>query len=180
MRLDFPNDDKSIAENCTLLILAGPRLDTQRELLARIARPAVRSCPDAEPAGGPFPRRPGLATTPCGLAADQAKVEPARIGRVIHDAGSGLPPASGIGHFGGDAERSAARTRLPEGRLPTPPSPWRHGRRQRRHQPSRRCLDLKEYLEGQWNGMDRHKWNGPASKMDLTMIICPMEHLESA
>ena len=48
---DFPND-KSIAENCTLLILAGPRLDTQRRPLAWIAEPAVRSVADAEPAEG--------------------------------------------------------------------------------------------------------------------------------
>jgi hypothetical protein len=61
---DFPND-QSIAENCTLLILAGPRLDTQREPLAWIARPAVRRWPTPNPPrAAPAPPRPG--TTRCG------------------------------------------------------------------------------------------------------------------
>ena len=88
---DFPND-KSIAENCTLLILAGLRLDTRRSL-AWIARPAVRSPADAEPAEGRS-RAAQAWHDALRVAAEQAKVEPARIGRVIHDAGSGAASAS--------------------------------------------------------------------------------------
>jgi hypothetical protein len=96
---DFPND-KSIAENCTLLILAGPRLDTQREPLAWIARPAVRSVADAEPAEGRS-RAAQAWHDALRVAAEQAKVEPARIGRVIHDAGSGAASGERIGRLAG-------------------------------------------------------------------------------
>ena len=96
---DFPND-KSIAENCTLLILAGPRLDTQREPLAWIARPAVRSVADAEPAEGRS-RAAQAWHDALQAAAEQAKVEPARIGRVIHDAGSGAASGERIGRLAG-------------------------------------------------------------------------------
>ena len=71
------SNDKSIAENCTLLILAGPRLDTQREPLAWIARPAVRSVADAEPAEGRS-RAAQAWHDALRVAAEQAKVEPAR------------------------------------------------------------------------------------------------------
>ena len=96
---DFPND-KSIAENCTLLILAGPRLDTRREPLAWIARPAVRSVADAEPAEGRS-RAAQAWHDALQAAAEQAKVEPARIGRVIHDAGSGAASGERIGRLAG-------------------------------------------------------------------------------
>ena len=96
---DFPND-KSIAENCTLLILAGPRLDTQREPLAWIARPAVRSVADATPAEGRS-RAAQAWHDALRVAAEQAKVEPARIGRVIHDAGSGAAAGERIGRLAG-------------------------------------------------------------------------------
>ncbi len=89
-----------IAENCTLLILAGPRLDTRREPLAWIARPAVRSVADAEPAEGRS-RAAQAWHDALQAAAEQAKVEPARIGRVIHDAGSGAASGERIGRLAG-------------------------------------------------------------------------------
>ena len=96
---DFPND-KSIAENCTLLILAGPRLDTQREALASIARPAVRTLQDAEPADGRS-RAAQAWHDALRTAAKQANVQPARIGRVIHDAGTGAASSERIGRLAG-------------------------------------------------------------------------------
>ena len=94
---DYP-DDESLAENGTLLILAGPQFDTRREALAWIARPAVRQVKDAEPADG----RSRAAQTwheALRAAAEQAQVEPARIGRVIHDAGSGAASSERIGRL---------------------------------------------------------------------------------
>lgn len=96
---DFPNDE-SIAENCTLLVLAGPHLDTQREPLAWIARPAVRSLQAVEP----MEHRSRAAQAwhdALRAAADQAGVAPARIGRVIHDAGSGAASGERLGRLGG-------------------------------------------------------------------------------
>ena len=82
----LPND-KSIAENCTLLILAA-RASTPGGAYRLIARPAVRSVKPTPnpPRAVPAPPRPG--TTRCGWRRIRP-VEPARIGRVIHDAGSG-------------------------------------------------------------------------------------------
>lgn len=94
---DFPND-QSIAENCTLLVLAGPRLDTQREPLAWIARPAVRKVADAEPAEGRS-RAAQAWHDALRVAAEQANVPPERIGRVIHDAGGGAASGERIGRL---------------------------------------------------------------------------------
>lgn len=96
---DYPNDE-SLAENGTLLILAGPQFDTRREALAWIARPAVRSVADAEPAEGRS-RAAQAWHDALRAAAEQAQVEPARIGRVIHDAGSGAASSERIGRLAG-------------------------------------------------------------------------------
>jgi hypothetical protein len=71
---DFPND-KSIAENCTLLILAGPRLDTQRE--PSPGSPARRCAPwptPNPPRAVPAPPRPG--TTRCGRRRSRRRWSP--------------------------------------------------------------------------------------------------------
>lgn len=96
---DYPNDE-SLAENGTLLILAGPQLDTQREPLAWIARPAVRAVQDAKPTEGRSRAAQAWHDT-LRAAAKQAQIEPARIGRVIHDAGSGAASSERIGRLAG-------------------------------------------------------------------------------
>ncbi|ADJ63181.1 hypothetical protein G5B88_08355 [Herbaspirillum seropedicae] len=83
----FP-DYGLMTENCTLLVLAGPHFDTQREPLAWIARPAVRQLADGEVPEG-MSRRGHAWNAAIRSAADQAEVKPADIGYVIHDAGHG-------------------------------------------------------------------------------------------
>ena len=102
MNWDSPGypDDESLAENGTLLILAGPQLDTHREPLAWIARPAVRSVADAEPADGRS-RAAQAWHDALRAAAGQANVLPASIGRVIHDAGTGAASSERISRLAG-------------------------------------------------------------------------------
>ena len=89
---DFPRDD-SLAENGVLLVLAGPRFDTEREPLAWIGRPAVRSAQDFETRDGQS-RVAQAWRAALGAASDNAGVAPAQLGYVIHDAGAGSEAAS--------------------------------------------------------------------------------------
>ncbi|AKN64000.1 hypothetical protein ACP92_01395 [Herbaspirillum seropedicae] len=94
MNMDAPEfpDYGRISENCTLLILAGPKFNTEREPLAWIARPAVRSTEDFAPAEGES--RTALAwKSAIQSAAEQANISPSDIRYVIHDAGKGSEEA---------------------------------------------------------------------------------------
>ncbi|WP_413458645.1 hypothetical protein [Herbaspirillum huttiense] len=88
---EFPEYGR-ISENCTLLILAGPKFNTGREPLAWIARPAVRRVED-------FATTEGESRTASGWksaiqsAAEQASISPYDIRYVIHDAGKGTEEA---------------------------------------------------------------------------------------
>jgi hypothetical protein len=83
----FP-DYGRMTENCTLLVLAGPTFDTQREPLAWIGRPAVRQVADAEAVEG-MSRQAQAWNAALRAASEQADVKPLDIGYVIHDAGHG-------------------------------------------------------------------------------------------
>jgi len=88
---DFP-DYGRISENCTLLILAGPKFKTGREPLAWIARPAVRNAADFTLAEGES-RTARAWKEAIHSAAEQAKISPYDIRYVIHDAGKGTEEA---------------------------------------------------------------------------------------
>ena len=84
---DFP-DFGRMSENCTLLILAGPKFNTGREPLAWIARPAVRSVDEfaLSEGGGRIAR---VWKNAIQAAADHAGISPYDIRYVIYDAGVG-------------------------------------------------------------------------------------------
>ncbi|MBB5020134.1 hypothetical protein HNQ59_003448 [Chitinivorax tropicus] len=84
---DFPKY-KQISENCTLLILAGPQFDTQREPLAWIGRPAFQS-EQAFTAKAGQSRIAQAWQAALHSASEQAAISPEQIGYVIHDAGHG-------------------------------------------------------------------------------------------
>jgi hypothetical protein len=94
MNWDAPEypDDESLAENCVLLVLAGPAYESGREPLARIGRPAVseaqhfKADPHASRAAQAWQAALGAATTAAG-------VEPQALGHVIHDAAAGSAEA---------------------------------------------------------------------------------------
>jgi len=83
----YPLDEK-MSENCALLILAGPDYNTEREPVAWIAEPAVRSATEFN-ASGSDPRELQASKAALSDAATRAGIEQNRIGYVIHDAGFG-------------------------------------------------------------------------------------------
>ncbi|AWI77801.1 hypothetical protein CEW83_17290 [Parazoarcus communis] len=82
---EFPLDER-MSENFTLLILAGPNFDTEREPLAWIGRPATRNAKDFEVQSG----QPRLVQA-WRAAIDEAAYNAGRpltdVGYLIHDAG---------------------------------------------------------------------------------------------
>ena len=82
---DFPLDEQ-MTENCVLLVLAGPKFDTQREPLAWVGRPAVRAAEDFELRPGE-PRAVQAWRAALAAAATNAARPLAEVGYVIHDAG---------------------------------------------------------------------------------------------
>lgn len=84
---DFPKDEQ-MSENSTLLILAGPTFNTQREPLGWISRPAVQEAKDFEPVNGQS-RGAQAWQAAIRMASQKATIEPNKIGYVIHDAGHG-------------------------------------------------------------------------------------------
>jgi hypothetical protein len=84
---EFPNDS-SMAENCTLLILAGPAFNTEREPLAWIGRPAVREVKDFETQGTQT-RASQAWQAAFVAAAEQGGAPLEKLGHVIHDVGVG-------------------------------------------------------------------------------------------
>lgn len=84
---DFPKY-KQMSENSTLLVLAGPTFNTEREPLAWIGRPAVQEAKEFELRDGQS-RSEQAWQTAIRKASDQANTEPAKLGYVIHDAGHG-------------------------------------------------------------------------------------------
>jgi len=82
---DFPLDEQ-MTENCVLLVLAGPKFDTQREPLAWVGRPAVRAAEDFEVRPGE-PRAVQAWRSAFEAAAANAARPLAEVGYVIHDAG---------------------------------------------------------------------------------------------
>ncbi|BEV13456.1 virulence factor [Herbaspirillum sp. DW155] len=94
MNMDAPEFPEygQISENCTLLILAGPKFQTGREPLAWIARPAVRNSEDFTPAEGES-RTARAWKEAIQSAAEQARISPYDIRYVIHDAGKGTEEA---------------------------------------------------------------------------------------
>jgi len=105
---DFPKDEQ-MSENSTLLILAGPTYNTEREPLAWIGRPAVREAKAFESQEGQSRIAQAWQAAIRG-ASEQAATTPDKIGYVIHDAGHGSD-ASGarLGMLG-----QALTTPLPE------------------------------------------------------------------
>lgn len=83
----YPNDE-SLAENCTLLILAGPQMNTEREPLAWIARPAVTHAKDYETKEGASKAYQAWEAA-LRQSAKQADAKVADIGYLIHDQGKG-------------------------------------------------------------------------------------------
>jgi hypothetical protein len=94
MNWDAPEypDDESLAENCVLLILAGPAYESGREPLARIGRPAISETKRFE-AAAHASRAAQAWQTALGAAATQAGVGLQALGHVIHDAGAGSAEA---------------------------------------------------------------------------------------
>ncbi|BEV13455.1 virulence factor [Herbaspirillum sp. DW155] len=88
---EFPEYGR-ISENCTLLILAGPKFDTGREPLAWISRPAVRQVEDFATTDGES-RIASAWKSAIQSAAEQASISPYDIRYVIHDAGKGSEEA---------------------------------------------------------------------------------------
>jgi hypothetical protein len=88
---EFPEYGR-ISENCTLLILAGPKFNTGREPLAWIARPAVRNVEDFATTEGES-RTASAWKSAIQSAAEQAYISPYDIRYVIHDAGKGTEEA---------------------------------------------------------------------------------------
>ena len=88
---DFP-DFGLMSENCTLLILAGPKFNTGREPLAWIARPAVRSVDEFALSEGESRTARAWKSAIQG-AAEHAGVSPYDIRYVVHDAGKGSDEA---------------------------------------------------------------------------------------
>ena len=84
---DYPSDS-SLAENCTLLILAGPQMNTQREPLAWIGRPAVTHTKDFETKEGASKTYQAWEAA-LKQAAKQADTKVGEVAYVIHDTGVG-------------------------------------------------------------------------------------------
>jgi hypothetical protein len=84
---DFPKDEQ-MSENSTLLILAGPTYNTEREPLAWISRPFVQEASTFEPRDGQS-RAAQAWQAAVRKASEQATIDPTKIGYVIHDAGHG-------------------------------------------------------------------------------------------
>jgi hypothetical protein len=83
----FPNDE-SLSENCTLLVLAGPKMETQREPLAWIARPAFTKTQDFETKEGASKRFQAWEAV-LKQAAAQADIKLGQVGYMVHDVGVG-------------------------------------------------------------------------------------------
>lgn len=84
---DFPKDEQ-MSENSTLLILAGPTFNTEREPLAWVSRPAILETKEFEPREGQS-RVAQAWQAAIRKASLLAAIRPATIGYVIHDAGHG-------------------------------------------------------------------------------------------
>jgi hypothetical protein len=83
----YPNDE-SLSENGTLLVLAGPKMETQREPLAWIARPAFTKSADFETKEGASKRFQAWAAV-LKQAAAQADIKLGQVGYMVHDVGVG-------------------------------------------------------------------------------------------
>lgn len=83
----FPNDE-SLSENGTLLILAGPNMNTDREPLAWIARPAMTHAKDFETKEGASKAYQAWEAA-LRQSAKQADIKVSDIGHLIHDLGKG-------------------------------------------------------------------------------------------
>lgn len=105
---DYPKDEQ-MSENSTLLILAGPTYNTEREPLAWIGRPAVQEAKAFDTQQGQS-RIAQAWQAAIRNASEQAATSLDKIGYVIHDAGHGSE-ASGarLGMLG-----QALTTTLPE------------------------------------------------------------------
>lgn len=84
---EFPKY-KRMSENSTLLVLAGPTYNTEREPLAWISRPSVQETKEFEQRDGQS-RAAQAWQSAIRKASEQATTEPSKIGYVIHDAGHG-------------------------------------------------------------------------------------------
>jgi len=89
----FPPDDEQMNENMTLLILAGPRMKTERDPLAWISRVATANVSDFEPTVGTS-RKVQAWKAAIDAAALNANIKSSDIGYVVHDAGQGSDAAS--------------------------------------------------------------------------------------
>jgi len=103
----FPAGTGKINENMLLIALAGPDAATDREPLAWIGHPASRAVAGFEAAKGQPPRTVQAWKATLQAAADQANIQDAEIGYVIHDAGTA--ESSGIRHLA-----QTLTTELPE------------------------------------------------------------------
>jgi len=83
----FPNSE-SLSENCTLLILAGPNMNTDREPLAWIARPAMTHAKDFETKEGASKAYQAWEAA-VRQSAKQADAKVSDIAHLIHDLGKG-------------------------------------------------------------------------------------------
>ncbi|MGC4060849.1 MAG: hypothetical protein QM749_08355 [Aquabacterium sp.] len=83
----FPNSE-SLSENCTLLILAGPNMNTDREPLAWIARPAATHAKDFETKEGASKAYQAWEAA-VRQSVKQADAKVGDIGYLIHDLGMG-------------------------------------------------------------------------------------------
>jgi hypothetical protein len=84
---EFPKY-KQLTESSTLLVLAGPSFNTEREPLAWISRPSVQEASSFESHNGQS-RAAQAWQSAIRKASEQATIDPTKIGYVIHDAGHG-------------------------------------------------------------------------------------------
>jgi hypothetical protein len=83
----YPNDE-SLSENCTLLVLAGPKMETKREPLAWIARPAFTKAQDFEPKEAASKVSQAWSTA-LKQAATNAQIKLGEVAYMVHDVGVG-------------------------------------------------------------------------------------------
>jgi hypothetical protein len=83
----YPNDE-SLSENCTLLVLAGPKMDTKREPLAWIARPAFTKTQHFEPKEAASKVSQAWSTA-LKQAATNAQIKLGEVAYLVHDVGVG-------------------------------------------------------------------------------------------
>lgn len=115
---DFPKDEQ-MSENCTLLVLAGPNYDTQREPLAWIGRTAATHAKDFETKQGSSKIHQAWEAA-LTQAATQAGTTIGNVAYVIHDAGKGEAMGKRIGPFAQALTTTHAELSLMEHSFNTP------------------------------------------------------------